>query len=256
MILVDAAVGSRELRGPILSQGVSCDISPLKWGDACFSGNGPDGEMMVGIERKKIHDLLQCIDDGRYNNQRIGMNMMYQVSVLYLEGLWKCKEDGTLMEGFRDYESERKLKQVSDKSTREVIAWTDLKMGPRRVMYYTLYRYLRSVAHAGVIIVLTRDMAHTVVNIVNDYHYYQKKWSDHKSMRQVHMPTIATLTRRPPLRKLWAHACEGVSTVYGEQATKYFPTAIRLANSDETDWVRVGVDVKTAQNIVKEIRGW
>lgn len=255
MILVDAAVGSKELRAPILSHGVSCDITPLAWGDACFSGYGPDGEMLVGIERKKLHDILACIDDARYNQQRIGMSMMYQVSCLYIEGLWKAKEDGTLMEGFRDYNVEHSLKR-DGMATREVIAWTPLKMGSRPVMYYTLYRYLRSVAHANVIIVQTRDMAHTVTNIVNDYHYYQKRWKDHRSMREVYAIQVPSLTRRPKLVRKWAQDCEGIGVVLGEEAAKYFKTPIKLANASEQDWMKVGTDVGTAQRIVKEIQGW
>lgn len=254
MISVSSAVGSKELRGPILSLGVSCESISLQFADAAFEGNGPSGTMLVGIERKTLHDILDCIESARYNQQRLGMGRTYQVSMLVIEGLWKPREDGILMEGFRDYKAERGLRLAGKNG--EVIAWTDLKQGGGKVMYSKLYRYLQSVSHGGVIVKFTRDLNHTAFNICEDFHYYQKRWKDHRSLMDIHIPQIPSLKLRPSLRRLWAFHCPGVGMVGSESAEKYFPTAHALAVADEGQWVRAGIRVGDAQEIVRRIRGW
>lgn len=255
MISVSSATGSKELRGPILSLGVSCESIPMEFGDAAFEGSGPSGTTLIGIERKTLHDILDCIDTARYNQQRIGMARMYpHISILVIEGLWKPREDGVLMEGFRDYEAEKVLRAAG--KGREVIAWTDLKQGGGKVMYHKLYRYLNSVSHGGVIVKFTRDLNHTAFNICEDFHYYQKPWNQHKALLDIHVPQLPSLKLRPSLTRLWAFHCPGVGVVGSQLAEKYFPTGRRLANADEVEWVRAGVGAKTAQEIVKEINGW
>lgn len=255
MISVSSATGSKELRGPILSLGVSCESIYMEFGDAAFEGQGPVGTTLIGIERKTLHDMLDCIDTARYNQQRLGMAKMYpHVSILVIEGLWKAREDGILMEGFRDHEAERQLRQAG--KTREVISWADLKQAGGKVLYSKLYRYLNSVSHGGVIVKFTRDLNHTAFNICEDFHYYQKRWNDHKSLRDIHIPQLPSLRIRPSLRRLWAFHCPGVGTVGSEAAEKYFPTAHKLAIADEVEWVRAGIGAKAAQEIVKEVRGW
>src|ERR1017187_1543587 len=135
MILVDAAVGSKELQPLIQGLGVHCEKLHLEYGDACFDGNGPNGPITIGIERKALHDLLQCIDDGRYaGHQRPGMARLYNKSILVVEGQWKPHDtSGILMEAHNG-------------------SWHPCIYRSKPVMYNKLYRYLLSINLAGVYI--------------------------------------------------------------------------------------------------------
>src|SRR5882672_9112915 len=134
MIQVDRAAGSWELESLIAKQGIAVEKTGLSYADACFEGYGPEGQILVGVERKRIGDVLQCIEDGRFTgHQRIGMNKMYAYSFLMIEGYWKPDTStGILMEGH----------PRSDGS----LIWSPYRPGSRVVMYQKLRRYLFSVS--------------------------------------------------------------------------------------------------------------
>lgn len=222
--------------------GIPCQRADLDYGDATFEGNGPLGSVAVGIERKALHDMLTCIDDSRYTgHQRIGMELMYGVSVLMVEGHWKPHDgNGLLMEGFSGG-----------------TAWGYNRHRGRQALYAKLYRYLISVSLSGVVCSYSRDVWHTAYNIVEWYHYFQKPWREHKALMAMQKVQVPTLQGKPTLTRRWAFAIDDIGETTSEAATKVFKTPYDLASADEEEWLRVpGVGVKTAQRIVREVRGW
>lgn len=210
----------------------------LDEGDAAIEVNGPEGIILVGVERKRLHDMLNCVEDGRYNAQRARMKDAYQVSVLMVEGHWKPHDpDGFLMEGFSGG-----------------ISWGFHKPRGNRVLYSKLYRYLLSVALSGVIVQYSRDPFHTAFNLCEIYGWGQKKWDDHTSLREIHKIAIPTLNRKPSLVRKWANAIDSIGVKKSELAERHFRSPLALANADEKEWLRIpGIGVKTAQEIVGEI---
>lgn len=242
MILVDRAVGSKELRPLIVGMGVMCDEASLGYGDAAMEGHGPDGTISIGVERKTLHDMLNCIDDARYaSHQRVGMAKMYSKSFLIIEGHWRPHDsEGFLMEGWAGGTS-----------------WGYCRYRSQRTMYSKLYRYLISVALSGIIITYSRDLKHTAINICEIFHYFQKRWQDHTSLLEVQKLAIPSMNGKPTLVRRWASDLEGIGVKHSMDAERLFKTPIALAESDEREWLRVpGVGVKTAQSIIKEIHGY
>lgn len=242
MILVSAE--SRELEGLIRARGVPVQREALAYGDACFEGNGPQGSIMIGIERKRLHDMLNCIDDARYTgHQRIGMRQMYRVNILAIEGSWRPhSQSDLLMEGFP--QSDGSLK------------WGYCRPAGRNTMYSKLRRYLFSVTLAGIHVIYTRDIVQTAIDIIHWYWYFQKRWHDHTSLLEMQKLNIPTLNRKPTLTRKWAAALEDIGQIKSEAAEKVFRKPIALATADEVDWLRVpGVGVKTAQSIWREVHG-
>ena len=239
MIVVDSAVGSKELAPIIRGLGVPCEVMPLSYGDAAFTGNGPDGEITIGIERKALHDMLSCIEDSRYSaHQRVGMKKMYQVSVLIIEGYWKPREDGLLME------------------SRNGVDWWPCRPGGKPQMYSNLRRYLISIRYSGVSVMFTRNLHHTAYDICEEYHYHQKKWDKHTSLREIQKLNIPQLSGKPSLARKWADCIDGVGVVLGEAADRQFRRkAIKLATAEESDWVACGASPKKALDIVRQIHG-
>ena len=240
MVVVSSAVGSKELAPLIRAVGVPCDVAPLAFGDVAFTGNGPDGEISIGIERKTLHDMLSCIEDSRYaSHQRLGMKSMYDVSVLIIEGFWKPREDGVLME------------------SKDSIHYWPCRPHGLTVMYSKLRRYLISIRYTGVSVMITRNMAHTAYDICEEYHYHQKKWDKHTSLKEIQKLAIPQLSGKPSLARKWANDIDGVGVVLGEQADMHFRRkAIRLATSDEEDWIACGAGVGKARSIIRQINGW
>lgn len=221
--------------------GVPVDKGDLQYGDAMFEGKGPNGFISVGIERKRLHDVLNCIDDARLSgHQLIGLKQMYTVRVLNIEGHWKPHEpQGVLMEGFNGGTT-----------------WGYCQYRSQRTMYHKLYRYLISVAMSGTIVTYSRDPFHTAFNIVEWFHYFQKPWHLHTSLQEMQKIAIPTLNAKPSLVRKWANDLEGIGMKLSADAERLFKKPITLANADESEWLRIpGVGVKTAQSIVREIWG-
>lgn len=61
VILIDERAGSRELI-PLIPDCVPCYLDA---GDVAITGSGPDGDVLIGVEVKKLDDLLKSISSGR-----------------------------------------------------------------------------------------------------------------------------------------------------------------------------------------------
>lgn len=241
MIYVDQRKGSIELLPHLHRLNARAEASSLEFGDICFEGKGPQGSMAIGIERKTLHDMLNCIEDARFSaHQMPGMKSLYHISILLLEGHWKPHDpDGFLMEGFNGG-----------------VSWGYCKNRSQRTMYSKLYRYLMSVQLSGFFVTYSRDLAHSAINVLEWYHYFQKKWEDHTSMLETQKILVPSLFSKPPLVKKWANDIEGVGVKTGELAAARFKTPIALATADELEWLRIpGIGVATARDIYRQVNG-
>lgn len=249
MILIDSRAGNvryrdhcKELVAHIQRIGVKAELAQLEFGDACFEGKGPEGStIQVGIERKQMGDMLNCIDDARYAaHQRPGMLNMYNQSILMVEGIWRPdKESGYMMELVAS------------------MTWRPYRYRSQMVRYSKLFRYLLSVQFGGTTVIITRDIEHTAYNICECYHYFQKRFEDHTSLLEVQRLNIPELRGKPSLVRRMASQLEGVGVKHSMAAEKLFDTPFDLISADESQWMRVdGIGAKLARAIVKSIRGW
>lgn len=100
MLLVDYRAGSKELVKPlrkILGAG-NVDEVTLDFGDVAFAGRGVgDTPLDVGIEFKKLADIVACCRDGRFAGHQLpGMRKMYDYSWLMIEGQWRADDAGLI----------------------------------------------------------------------------------------------------------------------------------------------------------------
>lgn len=257
MILVDAATGSWELQSLIRKQGINCDKTHLDSADACFEGQGPEGTVLVGIERKRLQDALDCIDTGRLGGFQLPkMRRMYKFRFVVIEGQWKPDRSGVLLEAHV---------QADHK-----VYWGDQRYGGKRVMYAKLRRYLFSITMAGAHVLYTTDIAHTAYDICELYHWFAKPWRQHTSMQQMYtgyawdaevkqseeLVMIPTLDRRPSLVRRWAASLDGIGVKLSADAERVFRTPRALADADEADWLNIpSMTMKSATDLVKQITG-
>lgn len=247
MILIDPRAGSGkadrggDLLPYIQHLKVKAQKETLPYGDAAFEGNGPRGKIAIGIERKQLSDVLNCVDDARFaGHQKIGLKQIYQFNILIVEGIWKPDNaTGYLMECI------------------STLTWRPYRYRSQMVRYSKLFRYLLSVQLSSTPVIITRDIEHTAFNIVEVYHYFQKKWDEHTSMLEVQRISIPDMNSKPTLTRRWATDLEGIGVKLSQDAERVFKRPIDLAQGDESDWLRIpGIGVAKAQAIVREIRGW
>lgn len=219
---------------------INSQIAELEFGDFAFEGNGPTGKIGIGIERKALGDMLNCIDDSRYaGHQRPGMMAMYNTSILIVEGVWKP-----------DFTSHYLMECVAQ------LTWRPYKYRQRMVSYSKLFRYLLSVQFSGVTVIYSRDMESTAYNVCECYHYFQKRWEDHTSLLETQRHNIPSLTGKPSLVRRWSNELEGVGVKGSMEADKIFKSAYDLANAGEEDLMKVHqIGPKLAKKIYREIRG-
>src|SRR5580692_7200920 len=141
-------------------------LAPLNSGTPALKETG---KIAIGVERKTIGDMLNCIDDARYSaHQRPGMLAMYQKSILMIEGEWKPDVDtGYLMELVN------------------TLNWRVFRQRSMMVRYNKLFRYLLTVQFSGVTVIWSRNIEQTAYNICEIYHWFQKPWVQHTSLMEM-----------------------------------------------------------------------
>lgn len=253
MILVDtredtsgpkADRGTKKMLQAILGLAAPAQEARLPYGDAAFEGNGPRGSVMIGIERKRVHDLLHCIDDSRYSGfQKVGMHQMYQKQYLLLEGYWGPGRPPNLQGILVQAEGHGK-------------GWYACNYRSKDVLYSKLRRYLFSIGNSGVEIIYTMDGFHSACDIVELFRYYQKPWAEHTAMMETHKVALPDIRYEIPLVRKWAADIDGVGVKFSLEAEKLFKTGYHLAMGTELDWMKIKrLGVSTAQKIVREVHG-
>lgn len=114
---VDNRTGSKELVPDLKLLGVHVELERLEAADFSLDGNGPKGEIHIGVERKTISDLVDSIKTKRFVDHQLGdMVVLYDRCYLVIEGIWGVGSEGELevydrrIRGFREhrYQGQRK----------------------------------------------------------------------------------------------------------------------------------------------------
>jgi len=95
-LLVDDRAGSNTLIDALEKMGLPVETTRLDFGDVAFVGRGEGGaQVLIGLEHKKIPDLIQSLNDARLTGHQMpGMITAYDRSWLVIEGDWKHDAEG------------------------------------------------------------------------------------------------------------------------------------------------------------------
>ncbi len=198
----------------------------MQYGDIAFPGEGPEHPIPIGIERKKIPDVLQCITDGRFAGHQLpGLLANYEVVYLIVEGDYGCATDGDLL-----YRGKH-------------IPW-----GRKTWKYAGLESWLNTVdLRAGVRVRRTKDEKETVALIHALYSWWQEDWVDHRSHLEFDQPRFnsgdsgISFVRPSPVR-LVGKEIPGVGWVRSGQLDMYFQNVREMANAPLEKWA--GVEIR------------
>jgi ERCC4-type nuclease len=244
MILLDSRCGSKELLPYFRPYDVTVSLTTLEFGDACFSGNGPDGPEIIGYERKTLHDMVNSMRSKRFAGYQLpGLMNTYSRVGLIVEGIWRAGEGG-----------------VAEINVYK--KWFALKVGQQPIMYRELDHHLATLEYlCGVMVYLTGRPEQTVAYLVSRYKWWNdKQWSQHQSHLQIYAPCEVQrrrgsfIRRVPGLVEKVAAQLPGVDRKAFELARK-FKTVRGLVMAREGDLAAV-VGVKRAERIVRELKGW
>ena len=93
VIIVDAAIGSRELVKPLQALGLPAELGHMPAGDVAFLGRGWKGaETAIGVELKKISELVGSLQSGRLPlDQAPKLLKAFDHAWIVVEGAWRTQ---------------------------------------------------------------------------------------------------------------------------------------------------------------------
>lgn len=248
MISVDYRIGSGELSKYFHPFGISPLRTKLAFGDFAFEGNGPHGKVSIGIERKRIEDLMESMTSKRLSgHQLLGMSDLYDYGYLIVEGLWKPGLNGEVL--------------ISNRG-----GWASKQTPYRAIDNYLTTLELR----AGLMVRRTGMPEETVFAVVDLYRYWTEKlWKEHRSHDEIYAPgsegrhvdarRLRLVARNITLAQKTAEniACQlpGIDRRARDVAKFFGYRSTRIVNAGVDEWVKAGIGKGTAEKIVKAVRG-
>lgn len=234
MIFLDPREGSHDYLQPLHSLGAAVDSdTQLDFGDVAFWGSG----RAIGIELKKLDDMLQCITTGRFAGHQLpGLAAAYDEAYLLIEGLWRPNPSDGVLEQWR------------------AGGWYPAR-GGRGWMYRDFVSYLTTMEiKGGVRVVRSTSQDETARAILALYDWWQD-YDGHKSHLALNRAQRdAAIFIRPTFARRVACELDGIGFERSSDVAAAFPTVRRMVNASEKDWRTVkGIGKTLAKRIVE---GW
>ena len=234
---VDTRAGSKDYIEPLRRRGVTVETAMLEAGDMEIMGKGPDGPIMIGVEHKKIPDLIQCIRNGRFADQLRKMREYYGVSWLLLEGRMSVRRGKLhIRKGnvWKEFQGDTSLPEI--------------------------FGYLSTVCHAGGILLMrTEDKTESVewLRSLNNW-WTLKKWEQHRAHLDFYRPEQigGNPLLQPTLVQKVASMLPGLGIARAFAVSQRFETVKEMLDATPEEWLTVeGVGKKGASNVVHAIEG-
>lgn len=236
MITLDDRIGAVELAPLLRTLGAKVKVARLTFADAAFYGHGPSGECHIGVERKKVAELVNAMTDTRFTGHQIpGLLKTYERRHLLVEGrYWPDPRTGLLM-----------------------VNGQEAGYGRKRFMYTDFEHFLMSVQFkAGLIVKQTNSDKDSAWWLYTLYTWYTKPWEKHKSVYAIDevKPDTAILDERTLVRRVAAQL-PGVGWVRSKAVEAHFASVDDLCKARVADWVEIaGIGKTIARVVVRAIR--
>lgn len=232
MILLDNRAGSQDYERPLRSLGAQVDMCQLEFGDAAFYASN----RAIGIELKKLNDLLNCITTGRFSGHQLpGLARTYDEAWLVLEGFWRASpSDGVLETWQRGH-------------------WTPVKLGKRTWMFRDLENFLTTIEVKGGVRVKRTASPDETARVVHALYGWWQNFEGHKSHLALNRSgRDGALFVRPTFARRVAAELPGVGFERSGELAAAFPTVRALMGASVKELAEVdGIGKKTAKGIVE-----
>lgn len=237
-VLVDPRVGSGDLVPALKALGCPVDSQPLDFADCAFVGNGKDGPVAVGIELKKLSDILACVSTGRFSGHQLpGLVQTYTEIYLVIEGHYRPNpQDGVLEERWgKD--------------------WKPVNLGNRQWMYRDFENFLTTIeVRGGVRLRRVRDRQETARVVAGLYKWWTEDFDQHTSHIAINRSRDTALLVKPSLRFQIASVLPGLGMMKAGMAAGHFPSTMQMINAGVKEWVSLpGIGKTIAERIVREV---
>jgi ERCC4-type nuclease len=237
-VRIDTRAGSKDLFEPLKRLSVDVEEAFLDSGDVEIIGNGPDGPMLIGVEYKKLGDLIQCVRDGRFADQLRKMKENYQIYWLLVEGT---------ISGFMP----RSPVFISKGKGRPFKV-------PGGVTYHEIASFVISMSmQGGVNLWRTKTIEESAawLRALNLW-WTAKEWDDHRACLDFYKPPPVggnAFTGPSTLQKVLC-ALPGVGPTKAFRISERFGSVREMVAATEADWIEVdGIGKRGAKLIMEAI---
>lgn len=238
---IDPRAGSGDLYPLLKAKGVrDVEMVQMSYGDVSITGNGPEGcPVMVGIEVKRLEDMIQCIGNGRFvGHQLPGMLASFDQNWLLVEGIWREGKSGII-------EVPRGQR------------WLPL-LGQRGMTANALHGFLLTMSiKMGVRVTLTGTRSQTV-----DWLYQLNRWwtgkeyEEHKAHLTFDNSAAISLVSRPSLVRRVAKELPGIGWDRSANVAKRFVSVVDMCMADRAEWAKIeGIGKVTSTKVVAALEG-
>lgn len=146
------------------------ESTEMDYSDLMFAGNGPNGTVSIGIERKRISDLINSMRSGRFSGFQLEGLLEFDYPILLVEGLWKPNPQTGLLEVMKH-------------------GFETFRVGQSNVMYSEVDNFINTFRFiCGLQIIRTAGPEETARVVVDLAHWFQKDWKQHKAHLDIYAP--------------------------------------------------------------------
>ena len=193
-------------------------------GDFSFIGEGPeDTPCVVGIERKRMRDMVNSMRGGRFSGEQLPKLMTYDRVYLIFEARWKTDwVTGQLME----------------KWGRE---WSPVFSGTKQIMCgLEMTSFLNDIRDKTPVTVLhSEDPRQTVELVMSLAHSWSKPWSTRTHHLDIHRPgRYVEIEKTSTVRRV-AYSLSGVGWDKSATIESHFSTVAAMVEATVKDWERL-----------------
>jgi ERCC4-type nuclease len=240
MILVDPRMGSGDLARYFRFWGTPHAVTPLEFGDANFTGRGPDGPWQIAVEVKTVTEMIDCMQPGRFRGRQLpGLVKYFRMSWLCVEGFYSFDRETGLLVHRRNEET------------------VPLNPDGRNHMYRDLDHFMMTVeSKAGLRTRRTYSRMETAKFIADLYSWWTtKEWDEHRSHLAFNEePVDEELFVKPTLKRIWAKDLPGIAWEKSKAVAARFRNAREMANASVEEWEEIdGIGEILSRKIVKAI---
>lgn len=249
IVQVDDRIGSKEM-APLLDYVLPTPtkVTRLQSGDFMFAApkGGPGDELaLVGIERKRIRDMIQSIMSGRLAGSQLPlMAQQYDFTFLIVEGEYRCNSQTGKLEILN---SKRRWQNTIWK--RQALDYRSLDAAMNTLRLKTPVQVIK-----------TYSPQHTAMEIFHLWHWFNSKsWSKHKSYvafpEHANPNVMETFTKASDFRRI-VKELPHIGWTRSQAVEDLFNGKLDSAlKADVNTWALIdGITVKRALDIVKVLR--
>jgi ERCC4-type nuclease len=222
-VKIDTRAGSEELIPLMKNLGVQVSPEILAAGDVEILANGPGGPIMVGVEYKKLGDLIQSMRSGRFADQLRKMKEAFTISWLLIEGTISGFRPGSQV--YISTKGKRPFPVPGNVTYHEIISWA-----------------MTMCMQGGVLVWRTNSQEETAAWLRSLYLWCTaKEWDAHTAMLDFYQPPPigSSPFKGPTLCQKWARDLPGIGSDKAVKVAKHFKVARALANATVEEWREV-----------------